>query len=98
MNDELDILKEEEAVQEAKGWLSQTVFHDIEEQVFQRGSFTVVVIHAAAKNKQYEGVGFSKARQEVTISSYDQEKGKSVARGRAVHDLFQEFRKENFKK
>ena len=67
----------------------------ITEEIYQRGSFTVVVVHASAGKRLYEGVGFSKARQEVTIARYDPKRGEKVARGRAIHDLFSEFRRDN---
>jgi hypothetical protein len=41
----------------------------------------------------YEGVGFSKARQEVSAARYDSERGKQVSKGRAIHDLYSEYRK-----
>ena len=92
-----DLIKEEEAVQEADSWLTQKIFSEVTEEVYQRGSFTVVVIHAHANHKLYEGVGFSKARQEVSIAQYDSDRGKTVARGRAIHDLFGEFRRDKKK-
>ena len=92
-----DLIEEEKAVQEAKGWLTQKVFSEVTEEVYQRGSFTVAVIHAHSGKKLYEGVGFSKARQEVTIAQYDSERGIEVARGRAVHDLFGELRRDKKK-
>ena len=89
-----DLISEEKAIQETESWLSQKIFDSIEEEVYQRGSFTVYIIHASAGGKLYEGCGFSKARQEVTIARYDSERGKNVARGRCVHDLFQNYKKE----
>ena len=89
-----DLIEEEKAVQEADNWFDQKIFSDIREEIYQRGSFTVAVIHARADNKLYEGIGFSKARQEISIAQYDPDRGKSVARGRAIHDLFSEFRRD----
>jgi len=89
-----NFIAEERAIQETESWLNQKIFHEIAEETYQRGSFTVHVIHAAANKKQYEGVGFSKARPDISIAQYDPEKGKKVARGRAVHDLFQSYKKE----
>ena len=90
---EMDVLGEEKAVQEADGWLNQKIFNEVTEEIYQRGSFSVAVIHAYAAGKLYEGVGFSKARQEVSAARYDSERGKTVARGRAIHDLFSEFKR-----
>lgn len=92
-NVQIDVLEEEKAVQEASDWLHQKVFNDIEEHFYQRGSFSVFIIHAAANGKLYEGVGFSKARQEVSVARYDSERGRTVARGRAIHDIYSEYRK-----
>ena len=89
-----EIISEEEAVAKSENWLTQKIFNVIDEQVYQRGTFTVHIIHASANGKEFEGVGFSKAHPNITISRYDPEKGKNVARGRAVYDLFQEFKKE----
>ena len=91
---EIDVLAEEKAMQEIDGWLNQKIFNNIEEEIYQRGSFSVCIIHAAANGKLYEGVGFSKARQEITASRYDSDKGKAVARGRSIHDLFSEYKRE----
>jgi len=88
-----DLISEEKAIQETSSWLNQALFNLVDEEFYQRGSFTVCIIHASAYNRQFEGVGFSKARQEVTIARYDSERGKNVARGRAIHDLFMEYRK-----
>ena len=93
MEKEVDLIEEEKAIQEATDWLKQKIFSDIEEEFYQRGSFSVYIIHAAAKKKLYEGVGFSKARQEISAAQYDSERGKTVARGRAVHDLFSELKR-----
>jgi hypothetical protein len=93
-------ISEEDAIAKSDTWLTQKVFNEIREEVYQRGTFTVYIIHAVAKGseenkmgKEYEGVGFAKARPDITVSQYDAEKGKEVARGRAIHDLFQEYRK-----
>lgn len=93
-----DFLEEEKALHEENNWLNQKIFSSVTEEVYQRGSFTTVIIHAYANNKLYEGVGFSKARQEVTIARYDAERGESVARGRAIHDLFGEYKRDKKKK
>ena len=98
MPERIDIFDEEKAVQEADNWLNQKIFVDIQEEIYQRGSFTVCIIHAAADNKLYEGVGFSKARQEISVAKYDSERGKIVARGRAIHDLFSEYKKDQKEK
>ena len=87
-------LDEEKSIQEAENWLQQKIFSDIEEQFYQRGSFSVYIIHAVTGGKQYEGVGFSKARQEISVAKYDSERGKKVAYGRAVHDLFSEYKRD----
>ena len=92
--DKNNLLSEERAIQESNSWLEQKIFNGIEEDLYQRGSFTVCIIHASSNGKLYEGVGFSKARQEVGISGYDPERGKSVAKGRSIHDLFQSYKKE----
>lgn len=91
--DDIDILSEEKAVQEADNWFSQKIFNEVSEEVYSRGSFTVYIIHAYADGKLYEGVGFSKARQEVPASRYDPERGKAVGKGRAIHDLFSEYKR-----
>jgi hypothetical protein len=93
MEDKREFLTDEEAVAESDNWLSQKIFNEVKEQVYQRGTFTVYIIHAVANEKEYEGVGFSKARPDVTINQYDPERGKKVARGRSVHDLFIEYNK-----
>jgi hypothetical protein len=90
---EFDVIEEERAVQEADNWFEQKIFGEITEEIYQRGSFSVAVIHAYADNKLYEGVGFSKARQEVSAARYDSDRGKTVARGRAIHDLFSEYKR-----
>jgi hypothetical protein len=90
---ELDVLAEENAVQEEAGWLNQKIFNEVTEEIYQRGSFSVAIIHAYAEGKLFEGVGFSKARQEISAARYDSERGKTVARGRAIHDLFGEFKR-----
>src|SRR5665213_1244721 len=95
--EQYDLIEEEKAVQESDNWFSQKVFSDIREEIYQRGSFTVAVIHAYKNGKIYEGVGFSKARQEVTIAQYDSERGKTVARGRAIHDIFGEYKRDKNK-
>ena len=95
MKDELkELLSEEEAIQASQTWLTQRIFNEVKEQVYQRGTFTVYVIHAVAGKKEYEGVGFAKARPDITISQYDSEKGRMVSRGRSVHDLFTEYKKD----
>ena len=91
---DLNLLDEEKAIATSNSWLTQRVFNNVNEQMYQRGTFTVYIIHAAANGRQYEGVGFSKARPDIPISQYDPEKGRSVSRGRAVHDLFQEYKKD----
>ena len=88
-----DVIEEEKAVQEADSWLDQKIFNEVTEEIYQRGSFSVAIIHAYAGKKLYEGVGFSKARQEVSAARYDSDRGKTVARGRAIHDLFIEYKK-----
>lgn len=92
-----NFLTEEQAVAESDTWLTQNIFHKIREEVYQRGTFTVYIVHAVATDKkyerEYEGVGFSKARPDITISQYDAEKGRKVARGRSIHDLFQEYKR-----
>ena len=93
MEQEIDILEEEKAVQLADNWLTQKVFSEVTEEFYQRGSFSVYIIHAHADKKLYEGVGFSKARQEVTAARYDSDRGKTVAKGRAIHDIFGEFKR-----
>lgn len=93
--DKRDLISEEKAIQETESWLDQKIFEEITEEIYQRGSFTVCILHASSGKKQYEGVGFSKARQEISISRYDPERGKKVARGRSIHDLFGEYKKES---
>ena len=93
----LELMREEDAIQESEHWLDQKIFNDVHEEIYQRVSFTVCIIHAVANGRQYEGVGFSKARQEISASKYDPERGKSVAKGRAVHDLFCNYKKETKK-
>lgn len=93
-NPEIDILEEEKAVQANNDWLTQKVFNEITENIFQRGSFSVCIINAHANGRLYEGVGFSKARQEVPAARYDPDRGKTVARGRAIHDLFSEYKRD----
>jgi len=92
--DPAEVLSEQDAIQKADTWLTQKIFNVVREEVYQRGTFTVHVIHASAHGKEWEGVGFSKAHPQITISQYDPDKGKQVARGRAVHDLFIEYKKE----
>ena len=89
-----EILSEKEAVSKSDTWLTQKLFNCVREELYQRGTFTVHIIHATANGKEYEGVGFSKAHPNITISQYDPDKGKAVARGRSIHDLFLEFGKE----
>jgi hypothetical protein len=93
MEDIKDLLNEEQAIQESDSWLKQKVFSEIEEEFYQRGSFSVYIIHAVANGKLWEGCGFSKTHSEVSAAHFDIEKGKSIARGRAVHDLFSEYKK-----
>jgi hypothetical protein len=88
-----DVIEEEKAVQEANSWFDQKIFNEVTEEIYQRGSFSVAIIHAYADKKLYEGVGFSKARQEVSVARYDSDRGKTVARGRAIHDLFSEYKR-----
>jgi hypothetical protein len=90
---EIDFIEEEKAVQEVNSWIGQKIFGEVTEEFYQRGSFSVFVIHACADGKLYEGVGFSKARQEVSAARYDSERGKAVAKGRAIHDLFGEYKR-----
>jgi len=87
-------LTDEQAIVKASSWFDQKIFHEVGTEVYQRGTFTVYIIHAVADGKEYEGVGFSKARPEITISQYKPEIGVSIAKGRSVHDLFQEYNKE----
>lgn len=94
MGENIIEIGEEQAIREAGTWLDQKRFNEIKEEVYQRGTFTVYIIHAVANGKEFEGVGFSKARPDITISQYKPEIGKDVAKGRAVHDLFQELKKE----
>jgi len=94
MEDRQELISDEQAIQEGTTWLNQKRFNEIKEEVYQRGTFTVYIIHAVAEGKEYEGVGFSKARPDITISQYKAEIGRDVAMGRAVHDLFQEYKKE----
>lgn len=89
----IQVINEEKAVQELDGWLKQTIFNEVTEEFYQRGSFSVYVIHAYAEGKLFEGVGFSKARQEVTAARFDPERGRAVSKGRAVHDIFTEYKK-----
>lgn len=93
-NINIDVLEEEKAIQEADSWLNQKLFSDVQEEFYQRGSFSVYIIHASAKGRLFEGVGFSKARQDINASRYDSEMGKKVSKGRAIHDLFLEFKKQ----
>jgi len=90
---DIDVIEEEKAIQETDSWLDQKIFGEVTEEIYQRGSFSVAIIHAYAGGKLYEGVGFSKARQEVSIARYDSDRGKKVCRGRAIHDLFSEFKR-----
>jgi len=92
--DPAEIISEKEAVDKSDNWLTQKIFNVVSEEVYQRGTFTVHIIHASANGKEWEGVGFSKAHPQITISQYDPDKGKKVARGRAVYDIFQELKKE----
>lgn len=90
---EINILDEEKAVQELNNWINQKIFNEVTEEFYQRGSFSVYIIHAYAGGKLFEGVGFSKARKEVTAARFDSERGKTVAKGRAIHDLFCEYKR-----
>jgi len=90
----VDLISEEKAIQETETWLNQKIFNEVSESTYQRGSFTVHIIHASTNGKQYEGVGFSKARQDISIARYDPERGKAVSRGRSIHDLFSEYKKD----
>ena len=94
MEEGREMISEEQAIVKCKTWFDQKIFHEIKEEVYQRGTFTVYIIHAVADGKEFEGVGFSKARPDITISQYKPEIGKDVAKGRSVHDLFQEYKKE----
>ena len=91
-------LTEAQAIAKADTWFDQNIFNEVKEEVYQRGTFTVYIIHAVHGGKEYEGVGFSKARPDITISQYKPEIGKSVAKGRSVHDLFLELNKEKGRK
>ena len=92
-----DLIEEEKAVTEAENWLRQNTFNAITEEIYQRGSFSVAIIHATAGKKAYEGVGFSKARDGISIAQYDSERGKTVARGRAIHDLYGSYKRDKKK-
>ena len=94
MEDIHEMISDEQAIAKANTWLDQKRFNEVKEEVYQRGTFTVYIIHAVAEGKEFEGVGFSKARPDITISQYKAEVGRDVAKGRAVHDLFQEYKKE----
>ena len=94
---EVELYAEEQAVQEAESWLNQKTFNEVTEEIYQRGSFSVAIIHAYADGKLYEGVGFSKARQDVSVARYDAERGKAVAKGRAIHDIFMEYKRSSKK-
>ena len=94
MAEKNDFIDEENAIQSANTWLTQNLFSQVTEAMYQRGTFTVHIIHAVADGKEYEGVGFAKARPEIKIGQYDADRGKSIARGRSVHDLFSELKKE----
>ena len=89
-----DLISEEKAIQETESWLNQKIFDEVTEEIYQRGSFTICILHASSIGKQYEGVGFSKARPEISIAKYDPERGKKIARGRSIHDLFMEYKKD----
>jgi len=94
MEDRHEMISDEQAIAKANTWLDQKRFNEVKEEVYQRGTFTVYIIHAVAEGKEFEGVGFSKARPDITISQYKAEVGRDVAKGRSVHDLFQEYKKE----
>jgi len=98
MDNRQEMISEEQAISEAGSWLEQKIFNEVKEEVYQRGTFTVCIIHAVNDGKEYEGVGFAKARPDITISQYKAEVGKDVAEGRAIHDLFQEYKKEKGEK
>lgn len=97
--DKAELIKEKDAITYSGTWLTQKIFTTVKEEVYQRGTFTVFVIHAVSRDdaREYEGVGFAKARPDITISQYDADKGREVARGRAVYDLFEEFKKNRTK-
>jgi citrate lyase synthetase len=90
----IDLIAVEKAVQEADNWFKQKIFGDVVEEFYQRGSFSVYIIHASADGRLYEGVGFSKARQEISAARYDSERGRNVSKGRAIHDLFGSYKRE----
>jgi hypothetical protein len=98
MQTEIDFLEEEKAIQEDSSWMNQRIFSDITEEFYQRGSFSVFIIHAVANGRIYEGVGFSKARQEMSAARYDSDRGRSISRGRAIHDLYSELKKDKQKR
>jgi hypothetical protein len=89
----MDILDDEKSIIEAENWADQSIFNEIEEETYNRGSFTVCIIHAIADNHQFEGVGFSRARQETSPAKFDVEIGKKISRGRAIHDLMKDYAK-----
>jgi len=45
----LDLISEEKAIQETETWLNQKIFNEVSESTYQRGSFTVHIIHAFYK-------------------------------------------------
>ena len=93
MKNDINLIEQEKAMQEADNWLDQKVFSEVSEEFYARGSFSVYIIHAVANRKQYEGVGFSKARQEISAARFDVERGKKVSKGRAIHDLYAEYKR-----
>jgi len=94
MTEKRETISDEQAIAKADGWLAQKIFNEVKEEVYQRGTFTVFIIHAAAGGREYEGVGFAKARPDITIAQYKAEVGRNVAKGRSVYDLFQEYNKQ----
>ena len=48
----MEMIKDEEAIQETESWLNQTIFNEVQEEIYQRGSFTVAIIHAHACSKE----------------------------------------------
>jgi hypothetical protein len=98
MANDNEIYNEEQAMQAASDWLGQKIFGDIREEFYQRGSFSVYIIHASADGRDFEGVGFSKARQEVSAARYDSDRGRAVAKGRSIHDLYAEYKRLQTKK
>lgn len=90
-----ELLTEELAIQKSETWLEQKIFNEVSQDIYQRGAFTVCIINASAENKLYEGVGFSKLLDGSNVSMYDSDRGKKIALGRAIQNLFNEYRKDN---